>query len=420
MTKSHKILHLFEGVGIELEYMIVHRNSLQVMPMCDLVLEKVAGNLSGDFCNGSINWSNEIVQHVIELKTNGPASQWDKLSADFHANVCQINRLLNDYQAMLLPGGAHLTMNPLTETVIWPHANNIIYELYNRIFDCRGHGWSNLQSMHINLPFSGDDEFSKLHTSIRFLLPIMPALTASSPILDGRATGFADSRLEYYRLNQSKIPCITGWVVPEAVMSKNEYQDVIFQPIIDAISPYDRSGVLDKHFLNSRGCIARFDRNAIEIRILDVQEAPLLDICIARFIVEVLKLLVKEEWLSFSDQKSFTTVELHYIFIDVIKTAENAKITNANYLKCFDVEENSTSAKELWQVLFQKVSKSLPDDVACYIKAILSEGSLSTRIIKSLNSDYSANSLQNTYRQLASALNDNRMFHSISKLSHPC
>ena len=76
-------------------------------------------------------------------------------------------------------------MNPLTETVIWPHDNNEIYSLYDKIFDCRGHGWSNLQSVHINLPFKDELEFRKLHSAIRLLLPIIPALSASSPFADG-------------------------------------------------------------------------------------------------------------------------------------------------------------------------------------------------------------------------------------------
>ena len=50
-----------------------------------------------------------------------------------------------------------------------------MYEAYDRIFDCRGHGWANLQAVHLNLPFSGDEEFGRLHAAIRLVLPIMPA-----------------------------------------------------------------------------------------------------------------------------------------------------------------------------------------------------------------------------------------------------
>ena len=196
------------------------------------------------------------------------------------------------YNAVLMPTGAHPWMNPDTDTVLWPHESNEIYSLYHRIFNCKGHGWSNLQSMHLNLPFSGDVEFHALHSAVRLLLPLMPALTASTPVLDGVETGFVDSRLEHYRFNQQKIPCIAGRIIPEEVASKADYQLTIYNPIAQAIKPYDNQGLLKQHFLNSRGAIARFDRNTIEIRILDLQEAPLVDLALAKFIFEVIRYLV--------------------------------------------------------------------------------------------------------------------------------
>ena len=42
-----------------------------------------------------------------------------------------------------------------------------IYDTFDRIFSCKGHGWANLQSMQINLPFRGDEEFARLHAAIR-------------------------------------------------------------------------------------------------------------------------------------------------------------------------------------------------------------------------------------------------------------
>ncbi len=86
----------------------------------------------------------------------------------------------------------------------WPHEYSPVYEAYDRIFDCRGHGWANPQSVHLNLPLTGDDEFGRLRAAIRLLLPIMPALAASSPVIDGRLTGLMDSRLEVYRTNRRR------------------------------------------------------------------------------------------------------------------------------------------------------------------------------------------------------------------------
>src|SRR3954462_5006799 len=97
-------------------------------------------------------------------------------------------------------------MNPDVETRLWPHDNAEIYSAYDQIFGCRSHGWANLQSMHVNLPFANDTEFARLHAAVRLVLPLLPALGASSPFAEGRAPGPLDLRLQAYRANSPSIP----------------------------------------------------------------------------------------------------------------------------------------------------------------------------------------------------------------------
>ena len=66
-------LGLFEGYGVEIEYMLVDRETLVVLPQADRVLEVAAGEVVSEVEMGELAWSNELVLHVIELKTNGPA-----------------------------------------------------------------------------------------------------------------------------------------------------------------------------------------------------------------------------------------------------------------------------------------------------------------------------------------------------------
>ena len=155
-------LGLFEGYGVELEYMIVQKDSLKVLPVADKVLKMLAGTFTDEVENGRISWSNELALHVIELKTNGPAPSMDGLSEEFSKNIQQINKLLMPMNGVLMPSAMHPFMDPFSEMFLWPHERNEIYEKYNSIFDCRGHGWANLQSVHINLPFKNDEEFARL------------------------------------------------------------------------------------------------------------------------------------------------------------------------------------------------------------------------------------------------------------------
>ena len=138
----------------------------------------------------------------------------------------------------------------------------------------------NLQSAHLNLPFANDEEFGRLHAAVRLVLPALPALAASSPLQDGRLTDFADTRLEIYRHNARRLPIVSGRVIPEPVFTRAEYERAARQPL-RAIAPLDPDGILQEEWLNARGAIARFDRGAIEIRVLDVQEHPAADLAIA-------------------------------------------------------------------------------------------------------------------------------------------
>src|SRR5690606_33315772 len=119
--------------------------TLAVRPIADKVLTALGGQLVLEVDLGEVAWSNELVLHVVELKCNGPQKDLLRLRQKFQSEVERVNSLLSAEGAMLMPTAMHPFMNPLTESHIWPHENTDIYRTYDRIFDCRGHGWSNLQ-----------------------------------------------------------------------------------------------------------------------------------------------------------------------------------------------------------------------------------------------------------------------------------
>jgi hypothetical protein len=129
---------LFEAFGVEIEYMIADRVSLDVMPVCDRLIEAVAGGPESEIERGPIAWSNELTLHVLELKTNGPAPTLSGLSEAFHTGVQDANRALEPFGARLLPGGMHPWMDPGTETRLWPHEYTEVYRTFDRIFGVLG------------------------------------------------------------------------------------------------------------------------------------------------------------------------------------------------------------------------------------------------------------------------------------------
>lgn len=409
MTKP---LGLFEGFGVELEYMIVNKSTLKANPITDEVIKEVVGKYVSDYEEEEIAWSNELVLHVIELKTNGPAKTLNKLEGNFHKHVIKINQILEKYDSVLLPTGAHPFYHPDTETKLWPHENNPVYELYNRIFDCRGHGWSNLQSNHINLPFANDEEFGRLHAAIRLLLPIIPAIAASTPILDSTYTSYLDSRLNVYRKNQIKIPSIVGKIIPEQVFTRKDYEKIILNRVYQDIAPYDTKNILQKEWLNSRGAIARFERNTIEIRVVDIQECPKADLALVGLFSLVLKELIEEKNISYEEQKTFSEDILVDIFLDAIKDGETTLIKDEDFLKVFGLQQK-VSADELWNHIYESYTQNsliISEEELKPVETILSYGTLSTRIKKALNNDLSRDNLISVYGRLVNSLTKNELF----------
>ncbi|MEN6585277.1 MAG: glutamate-cysteine ligase family protein [Sulfuricella sp.] len=403
-------LHAFTGYGVELEYMIVDRRTLSVLPVADELLRLAAGDCVEEVARGKFGWSNELALHVVELKNARPDPALAPLPAAFQSEVLAINELLESLDARLMPTAMHPWMAPLAETRLWPHDDACIYQTYDRIFGCKAHGWSNLQSMQLNLPFSGDAEFSRLHAAIRLVLPILPALAASSPFAEGRSTGFMDFRMESYRTHQAKVLSTIGQVIPDTVTRRAEYRSKVMAPIYRDIVPFDPDGLLRHEWLNARGAIPRFERNAIEIRVIDVQECPQADLAIAAVTSTVVQALYRAEWSPLAMQQAIGTDALVAILHACIRDAEQAVIDDAGYLQLLGFPGRQCTAGELWRHLLEAMPATdyrLWDDP---LRVMLERGPLARRIVRAVGPDTTKERLQTVYRELCDCLATGRMF----------
>jgi len=414
MTPPRQVLRLFEAFGVELEYMIVNRETLNVHPICDEVIRSVVGSYTSDYEAGEITWSNELALHVIELKTTEPAPAIPRPVAPFNEQVRAINAILDPMGDRLMPGAMHPWMDPHTEMQLWPHEYSPTYEAFDRIFSCQGHGWANLQSAHLNLPFGNDEEFGRLHSAIRLVLPILPGLAASSPVFDSCATGLMDNRLEVYRQNARRIPSISGDVIPEAVFTRAAYESEILQRLYRDVAPHDPAGILQHEWLNARGAIARFDRDAIAIRVLDIQETVAADLAIIRTVVEVVRALSAQRWSDAASQQQWLTAPLADIFLAAVKGAETATIDNQAYLELFGMQgATSCTIGALWRHLAEPLVLSNPDisaELKAALAVILDQGTLAARINRALGSEPTRQRLRFVYGDLCDCLQRGEMF----------
>jgi glutamate---cysteine ligase / carboxylate-amine ligase len=293
----------------------------------------------------------------------------------------------------------HPWMDPRTETRLWAAQNADIYRAYHRIFDCRAHGWANVQSVHINLPFADDREFARLHAAVRLALPLLPAIAAASPFAEGRFTGWLDYRLEAYRCNAAAVPAMNGRMIPEPAVSGAQYQQEVLRPLYAALSPLDPGGLLQYEWANARGAIPRFDRSALEIRVVDVQECPGADVALAAAIVDLVRLFYDERRAPEAD-----TGELLAILLACMRDAERARIDSPLYGR-------RGEAREVWAALAQRMGTAPHRTLwQPHLDFVLSQGPLARRMLQAVGPEPARDELALLYGRLRECLARGRVF----------
>lgn len=403
-------LPAFSAFGIELEYMIVERASLAIRPIADRLLRDDQGRVVNELPRGHLARSNELTLHVLELKNVVPDPDLAALLPQFMHEIRAINQALAGEGACLMPGGMHPWMDPARETQLWPHTHAEIYQAYDRLFDCRQHGFANLQSMHLNLPFADDREFARLHAAVRLLLPILPALAASSPIRDGRRAEAVDARMAAYAMHQAGLPASLGALIPDTATSRADYEAHVLAPLYAELAAHDPQGILRHEWLNARAAIPRFDRMALEIRVLDMQECPRADLAIASAAIAVLERLYAESNCSLAEQQALPTVALADILRACIREAEQARIEDAEYLHCLGYPGLRCRAGELWAHLLETVFRVIPAPWREPLNVLREEGPLARRILRALGPDGERGRMAAIYRNLCDCLAEGRMF----------
>lgn len=284
----------FEVVGVEVEYPTVDADDLSPRSLVEPLFRRLAGRPTSEVECGAATFSNELADHVFEAKTARPEKSLIRAEKALHSGIAVASKTLRaEFGARLLPTGMHPLMNPATGRT-WSRSGRRIYETYAKLFDLGGHGWMNVQSCHLNFPFGSERETVAMHNAMVCLLPYLPALTASSPVYEGKLGPHVDNRLTFYRHNQKRFPLHAGDVIPEYMEGYAQYRRDVLQPIYRSLAATPEAAPLRHEWINSRGAIVRFMRDAVEIRVLDTQECVRMDIACAVFVRAAVRTLTRE------------------------------------------------------------------------------------------------------------------------------
>ncbi|MEM2911891.1 MAG: glutamate-cysteine ligase family protein [Candidatus Bathyarchaeia archaeon] len=260
------------------------------MPIVDKLIRDFHGRVVNFVEQGGFTFGKELQLHVVEIKANKPFRSPENFEETMHKAVLKLLDFLEKrYKASLLGTGMHPLLR-LAETDVWPHRHRQIYHEYGKIFNLKQHGWLNIQSFHLNLSYFDEEKAILLHNMLANVCAYLPAISASSPIYEGKFGEHVDNRLRFYMENQREIPSVTGNVVPEYVSSFKQYRkEIIGGYSLDLAKAGANKCLLYKEWVNSRGIILRFDRKALEIRVMDEQECIKSDVALSCFIRALLR-----------------------------------------------------------------------------------------------------------------------------------
>lgn len=376
--------HLFTVFGVELELMLVDAETFDVLPVADLLLRQAADSDAWveDLDWGTAGWSNELVAHVVELKNPHPVPDLGELSGPFQESVARLLAVAHRLGGRFMPGAMHPWMDPVRETRIWPHESAPIYRAYDRLYDCRRHGWANLQSVHLNLPFADEQEFGRLMAALRLVLPLIPALAAASPFVEGARSGVMDKRLQVYGSNALRTPAMAGEVIPEPVYDYTRYRREVLAPISAQLRGLGAPPMLlDQEWLNARGAIARFDRMAIEVRLIDAQESIPANLAVAAAVAALTRALVEQRWSGLAAQQGVASALLVEQLKSAITCASAAPPVSAEYLQLFGSAARGVSTLgQLWARLLEEL-EGIPKALAGPLECICRHGTLAERLL---------------------------------------
>jgi hypothetical protein len=204
---------------------------------------------------------------------------------------------------------------------------------------------------------------------------------------------------------------VSGQVVPERVFSRSAYENELLGGIYEDLRDLDPDGVLRHEWVNARGAIARFERRAIEIRVLDLQECPAHDLAVAKFVVSLVRALAEETWASLETLKSFDEARLSRLFLAGVRDAEAAIIDDAEYLGVFGIDGSESSGQELFHHLVEVLDEQYGlSEWQGALDVLCRQGSLARRLSRAVGTNVTHERLHETYLALSDCLRSGRSF----------
>jgi gamma-glutamyl:cysteine ligase YbdK (ATP-grasp superfamily) len=389
---------MLEVLGPEHEFSIVN-NEMKTMPIVEQVINDYYGKIINFLRLPKFVFRKEFPLHIIELKADKPFKSPELFEESMQSAILSLLEFTEKkFNAYLLGTGMHPLLR-LEET--GTRRYDKIAQEFEKIFPLKRHGWLNVQSFQINLPYSTESEAVSLYNALAHLCTYLPAISAASPICESQFTPYVDSRLYYYQMKSLEIPSIAGEVIPDYISSFDQFQR-------EVTGRYSRDlemvGVSTKDFtdyVNQRAAVFKTARKAIEIRVMDEQECIKSDVALGCFVRSTIRGLtaMKNEALP------------HCLLVNDY----NSIITKG--LEAEVLHPEGETARQVCQYFFNLASRYANENERKYLWIIekrIKEGNLSDiirkRVVKKTQKTTFKEAVISVYSKLAECLADNQPY----------
>ena len=197
MVPEFKKSHAFT-IGVELEFQLVDRESLALVPLAPRILESLSDQWKDRI-------KKEFIQSMLEVNT-GVCHTIDDVAQDLRVVTLHLEQKAHEQGALLHPTSLHPFSRALDQQ---PTQDPRYLEILE---DLRLVGQMLItQGLHVHIGVPDGDTAIWIVDHIRAYLPLILSLTASSPFFQGIDTGFQSYRSKLFeQLPRSGIPASLG------------------------------------------------------------------------------------------------------------------------------------------------------------------------------------------------------------------
>jgi carboxylate-amine ligase len=144
--------------------------------------------------------------------------------------------------------------------------------------------------------------------------------------------------------------------------------------------------------------------------LIDTQEQPAADLAIAALVIATIERLYRGNAATLAAANAIDTDELARILKACVERGETAMIDNPDYRRVLGIGDARTGS-DVWRALAELSAPRLTAHRDA-LDVILSEGTLASRLLRSVGDRVDAKSLGTTYHELCDCLAHARMFRA--------